>query len=99
LEVIATSLSGDYNGNGTVDAADYTVWRNTFGDVGSGLAADGNGNGQIDDGDYNVWKSHFGETAGSGAGGASHVPEPSASAIACLALLAAFFWDSRHATR
>ena len=25
-------LTGDYNGNGIVDAADYTVWRDTLGD-------------------------------------------------------------------
>jgi hypothetical protein len=61
-------LLGDYNASGTVDAADYTIWRNTFGDVGAGLAADGNGNGQIDDGDYNVWKAHFGDTVGTSPG-------------------------------
>ena len=91
LEVIAAAeLVGDYNLNGVVDIADYTVWRNTLGQSGtgqggnggSGPAADGNGNGTVDAGDYDVWKLHFGETsAGSGAGGASLsrtiVPEPS----------------------
>ena len=37
------TLSGDYNGNGIVDADDYTVWRDTFGQIGSGLDADGTG--------------------------------------------------------
>ena len=36
------TLLGDYNLNGIVDAADYTVWRNSFGQAGAGLAADGN---------------------------------------------------------
>ena len=36
-------LLGDYNGDGRVDAADYTVWRDSEGATGSGLAADGNG--------------------------------------------------------
>jgi hypothetical protein len=72
-------LVGDYNNSGTVDAADFTVWRNTFGRSGSGLAADGNNNGTIDSGDYSVWKSNFGDT--NGAGGSSlaetqTVPEP-----------------------
>jgi hypothetical protein len=51
---------GDYNGNGVVDAADYTVWR------------DG---GSPDDtiAGYNLWKANFGNSGG-GAGGS--VPEP-----------------------
>src|SRR5262249_52351090 len=34
---------GDYNGNGVVDAADYTRWRDTLGDevTGAGWGADG----------------------------------------------------------
>ncbi len=74
---LAPALPGDYNGDGTVDAADYTVWRNSFGQTGSGLAADGDGNGIVDNGDYDVWRLYFGTTSGSGAAGAQ-VPEPSA---------------------
>ena len=51
-------VPGDYNGDGTTDAADYTVWRNSLGYVGS-HPADGNGNGQVDEGDYAFWKAHF----------------------------------------
>src|SRR5262245_53026718 len=51
--------AGDYDGSGTVDAADYTVWRKTLGST-DDLRADGNGNLVIDDGDYNIWKSAFG---------------------------------------
>jgi hypothetical protein len=57
-------LFGDYNRNGTVDAADYTTWRDTLGQTGltpySG--ADGNGDGMIGPEDYQVWKDHFGQT-------------------------------------
>jgi hypothetical protein len=68
---------GDYNHNGTVDAADYTIWRDTLGST-TDLRADGNDNGVIDQGDFAVWKSHYGDHAGSGAGSAesSAVPEP-----------------------
>ena len=66
---------GDYNGNGTVDAADYTVWRDTIGST-SDLRADGNGDRMIDEDDYNMWKSLFGTTYDSGAGSGSAVPEP-----------------------
>jgi len=83
VRLLPTVLGGDYSGDGVVDAGDYTVWRNTFGQTGVGLAADGNGNGLVDEGDYSVWKANFGSTAGagSGAGGGgvaspAGVPEP-----------------------
>ena len=51
---------GDYSDNGTVDAADYTVWRDTEGaGVPNGVGADGNANGSIDTGDYDTWKANF----------------------------------------
>ena len=34
LSVVA-GLSGDYNGNGIVDAADYTIWHDTLGQTGT----------------------------------------------------------------
>ncbi|MGD9634202.1 MAG: glycosyl hydrolase [Pirellulales bacterium] len=80
---LAPVLPGDYNDDGTVDAADYSVWRDSFGQSGGGLAADGDGDGVIDDGDYAVWRLFFGETA---AGlGSARVPEP-ASIVNLLAI-------------
>jgi hypothetical protein len=59
-----TTLPGDYNGDGVVNAADYTVWRDTLGQsAASGLLADGSGNGTVDQADYDLWKTHFGQTA------------------------------------
>jgi hypothetical protein len=76
---------GDYNHNGTVDAADYAVWRDTLGESGMDLPADGNGNHQIDVADYEIWRANFGDMAGLGAsdglrGGAS-VPEPQSAVM------------------
>jgi hypothetical protein len=76
---------GDYNHNGTVDAADYAVWRDTLGESGMNLPADGNGNHQIDVADYEIWRANFGDMAGLGAsgglrGGAS-VPEPQSAVL------------------
>lgn len=59
-------LPGDYDGNDVVDAADYTVWRNTMNQTGSSLAADGNKNGRVDDDDYSIWKANFGRSGGTG---------------------------------
>jgi hypothetical protein len=86
-------LPGDYNRNGIVDAADYTIWRND----GPGnliepyTRSDENGNGFVDNLDYDTWKNHFGESlsgAGSGAGSASGVPEPRTFAVLALMLVA-----------
>jgi CSLREA domain-containing protein len=52
-------LPGDFNGNGVVDAADYSEWRDTVGSV-SDLRGDGNGDGKVDTLDYEVWKANFG---------------------------------------
>jgi len=55
------SVLGDYNQDGGVDAADYTVWRNNLGAVAvPGEGADGDGNGQVDEKDYATWKSNYG---------------------------------------
>jgi hypothetical protein len=78
---------GDYNLNGIDDAADYTIWRDTLGQVGEGLAADGNGDHIIDQLDYNLWALHFGESSGgAGALGGAAVPEPCSLALALFAV-------------
>ena len=84
LQAISADLPGDYNQNGIVDAADYSVWRDTLGST-TNLVADGTGNNAIDVGDYEVWKASFGSAAASGTEAA--VPEP-ASLTLLLWLLA-----------
>jgi hypothetical protein len=79
VSVSAAGPTGDYNGNGVVDAADYVVWRDTFGQAAAppGSGADGNGNGTIDPGDFDFWKSRFGNSVpGAGLGSSSVIPEP-----------------------
>jgi Dockerin type I domain len=66
---VVSPLDGDYNRNGTVDASDYTIWRDTLGSN-SDLRADGNHNGTIDSADYTVWTASFGAVAQSGFAGA-----------------------------
>ncbi len=52
------AAQGDYNGDGRVDAADYTVWRDNLGR--SFAQADGNGDGTVNQADYSVWRTNFG---------------------------------------
>ena len=67
------NLAGDYNLNGTVDAADYTLWRDTLGAIVTPFSgADGSGNGVVDQADYDVWKAHFGQTANNLPGDFNH---------------------------
>jgi hypothetical protein len=70
---------GDYNHDGTVDAADYIVWKKQI-----YPDADGNGDTIIDVYDYYLWKEDFGEP---GSGSSSQVPEPAGAALALTGLL------------
>ncbi len=84
-------LAGDFNFDGTVDTADYTVWRNAIGTaVAPFQGADATGDGLVTQADYDVWKSHFGLTleAGvvSGAAGIASVPEPNSRLLIALAM-------------
>lgn len=86
----AAGLSGDYNGDGLVDAADYSVWRDTLGTTGIDLPADGSGNGTVDASDLNIWRTAFGATAGVPA---VAVPEPPTRATLLLVgLVAVWPW-------
>ena len=84
LSVVA-GLAGDYNGNGIVDAADYSICATRSAKSGAGLLADGNHNNMIDPGDYDIWKSNFGMTSGSGAAASAPVPEPNSLSLGFIA--------------
>lgn len=64
---------GDYNDDGVVDAADYSVWRDAEGQqVPAWSSADGDGDGLVGPGDYTVWSDAYGQAATAGV-----IPEPS----------------------
>lgn len=54
------TLPGDYNLDGLVSHADYSVLGDTFGST-TNLAADGNGNGIVDYADFELYVLHYGE--------------------------------------
>jgi hypothetical protein len=66
--------AGDYNHSGSVDAADYAVWRKGLGTT-------------YTQPDYDTWRARFGQISGSGAGASenANIPEPATWAILLLA--------------
>ena len=79
---------GDFNGNGQVDAADYTLWRDALGQtVTPNTGPDANGDGTINQEDFLVWHANFGLAVGASATRA--VPEP--GSIGLFVLFALFF--------
>jgi len=83
-------VTGDYNDDGIVNAADYTVWRNNLGGDAAALAhRDPNNAGVVSQADYDSWKANFGMVAGAGAAslaGNSSVPEPTGIVLAIMSM-------------
>ena len=87
LSVMSSILPGDFNVDGTVNAADYTVWRNGLGST-------------YTEEDYELWKSHFGMSTGSGSAANASLqaaaPEPSGLiALAIGSFVMLLTWYSR----
>jgi hypothetical protein len=79
--LVPMGLAGDYNDNGTVDAADYVLWRK-----GGPLANETVTIGSVTPEDYNEWRAHFGATSG-GPALSSAIPEPSCLLLIGLAVI------------
>ena len=73
------TVTGDFNGNGTVDGSDFLLWQQQAGLSGPMLAADANGDETVDTLDLDVWRTALGATAASTA-----VPEPCTLLAACI---------------
>jgi probable HAF family extracellular repeat protein len=74
VPITVAHLPGDFNHDGTVDSADYTVWRD-------GL------NTTFTHADYDVWKAHFGQSLLTvGAGSLAAAPEPPTAVLFGVAL-------------
>jgi hypothetical protein len=88
--LVLTTLPGDYNADGKVDADDYLVWRKQLGS-GSSLP-NGDDTPGVGQDDYTRWRAHFGQSAaGAGAGidTSNNVREPQAAIMLLIALMLA----------
>lgn len=78
LSLNAAGVPGDYNNNGSVDAADYVLWRK-----GGPLSNEVDAPGVVNAADYTAWRARFSNPgAGAGAGvEIAAVPEPTTTVI------------------
>lgn len=63
--IISASIPGDFNHDGSVDAADYTVWRDNLGakSITTQIQGDADGDLDVDTDDYRIWRTNFGRRA------------------------------------
>lgn len=80
----AFTLAGDYNNDGRVNAADYSLWRDAVGQPAGYLSNDIDG-GEIGEAQYSTWAANYGKSIQFVTPSAS-VPEPAAGLLACLVL-------------
>ena len=92
---IPVPIPGDYNDNGTVDAADYVLWRS-----GGPLMNEVHNPGTVTSEDFDEWCARFGNTSTPAAGTAlAGVPEPASLLAAMLAIAWALISRPRSARR
>jgi hypothetical protein len=81
-----TGLNGDFNGNGVVDAADYTIWRKGLGP-------------KYTQSQYLQWRQNFGVSGGAGTGSSLvSIPEPAGTMYLIFIALVQCVFRSRKRT-
>ncbi|QDV74524.1 LamG domain-containing protein [Botrimarina mediterranea] len=78
-------LPGDFNEDGAVDAADYTVWRDALGTPAVGQA-DADADGDVDGRDYAIWRSFYASQPGAESLHGFAAPEPGGVSLFALAI-------------
>lgn len=90
--LLTEQLVGDYDADGTVDANDYTRWRDDYGlSVATPRSgSDGNGDGFVDAADYTVWRDAASNPT------TSALPEPTAIKVIATSLILGFLLRRNH---
>ena len=81
ITITEGGLPGDFDNNGVVDAADFTVWQDNMGLSASALNGNGSGAATAVQADYLLWKINF-EALATGLEGTTAVPEPTTLLLA-----------------
>jgi hypothetical protein len=85
ISEVEAGLTGDYNDDGKVDAADYVLWRKNPGEY------DGDPQGYLN------WRANFGAAQAAGFASSAHqVPEPSVLIALVLAVAGVGYWRTRR---
>lgn len=89
FSIRGASSAGDFNDDGVVDAADYTVWRDNEGGDAAALNGNGTGGATVGASDLQLWRDIYGSLALTGAvpgvvvyealATATAVPEPTSA--------------------
>jgi hypothetical protein len=86
LAPVEPGVLGDFNDDGTVNAADYVTFRKHAGTA-TDLPNDGSLTGTVGPAHYDLWRAHFGESA-PGGGAVAAVPEPASLFLVLSGLMA-----------
>lgn len=95
------TLAGDYNGDGSVNAADYVIWRRAMTSGGT-LLNETASPGVADQADYDAWRANFGATNSPGSGASrttEAIPEPATGMLLALAGMSTFWLNGRSRSR
>lgn len=82
IQIFNAPLYGDFNDDGVVNAADYTVYRDHVGGSSSFLNGNGSGGATVGPADYTLWAQNYGRSNG----GSVAIPEPTTLLLALTGL-------------
>lgn len=92
--IVVSALPGDYNRNGVVDAADFTVWRDHLGETLSlfneNIAATTPG--LVDQEDYDFWRANFGSSIVANAEALANASIPESTSLLLATIAASYVW-------
>ena len=84
--VLSVGIAGDYNNNGTVDGADYVLWRN-----GGPLQNEVDTPGVVNAADYTAWRARFGNSGSGASVNENAAPEPATTVLLIILAAAGVF--------